>query len=166
MKRIIAISLVCLLSACSINYRFNGASIDYTTTKTMSIANFPIKAALVYPPLGPAFNEALQDIFTRQTRLNMVSSNGDLQLEGEITNYALSPQAVGEDAYATKTRLTISVSIRFTNTKDPSQDKSQSFSDYRDFDSTQMLNDVQDELIAEIVEWVADQIFNATVANW
>ena len=118
----------------------------------MSIANFPIKAALVYPPLGPAFNEALQDIFTRQTRLNMVSSNGDLQLEGEITNYALSPQAVGEDAYATKTRLTISVSIRFTNTKDPSQDKSQSFSDYRDFDSTQMLNDVQDELVAEIVE--------------
>ncbi len=159
-------SLICVLSACSISYKFNGASIDYTTVKTMSIANFPIKAALVYPPLAAVFNEELKDIFTRQTRLNMVSSNGDLQLEGEITNYALSPQAVGEDAYATKTRLTISVSIRFTNTKDPNQDKSQTFSDYRDFDSTQMLTDVQDELISEIVESLVDQIFNATVANW
>ncbi len=157
---------MCVLSACSISYKFNGASIDYTTVKTMSIANFPIKAALVYPPLAAVFNEELKDIFTRQTRLNMVSSNGDLQLEGEITNYALSPQAVGEDAYATKTRLTISVSIRFTNTKDPNQDKSQSFSDYRDFDSTRMLTDVQDELISEIVESLVDQIFNATVANW
>ena len=138
-------SLICVLSACSISYKFNGASIDYTTVKTMSIANFPIKAALVYPPLAAVFNEELKDIFTRQT---------------------LSPQAVGEDAYATKTRLTISVSIRFTNTKDPNQDKSQTFSDYRDFDSTQMLTDVQDELISEIVESLVDQIFNATVANW
>ncbi len=166
MKKITLLFLVVILSNCSISYKFNGASIDYTTIKTISIADFPIKAALVYPPLGPAFNEALKDIFTRQTRLNMVKSNGDLQLEGEITNYALSPQAVGEDAYASKTRLTISVNIRFTNTKDPKQDKTQTFSDYRDFNSTQMLTDVQDELIAEIVKSLVDQIFNSTVANW
>ena len=31
MKRLIMFSLICVLSACSVSYKFNGASIDYTT---------------------------------------------------------------------------------------------------------------------------------------
>ena len=106
MKRLTILLLV-ILTSCTISYKFNGAAIDYNTTKTISIAEFPIRAALVYPPLGPAFNEALKDIYTRQTRLSMVKTGGDLQVEGEITGYDLSPQAVTEDAYASQTRLTI-----------------------------------------------------------
>lgn len=165
MKRIIALILITLAS-CTISYKFNGASIDYTKTKTITVANFPIRATLVYPPLGPAFNEALKDIYTRQTRLSLVNSGGDLLVEGEITGYNLSPQAVTEDAYASQTRLTVTVKVRYTNTKDPQFDLDQSFSAYRDFPSSQMLNQVQDELIKEIVEELANLIFNATVANW
>ena len=165
MKRIAALILV-LLASCTISYKFNGASIDYTKTKTITVADFPIRATLVYPPLGPAFNEALKDIYTRQTRLSLVNSGGDLLVEGEITGYNLSPQAVTEDAYASQTRLTVTVKVRYTNTKDPQFDLDQSFSAYRDFSSNQMLNQVQDELIKEIVEELANLIFNATVANW
>ncbi|MCH5328572.1 MAG: LptE family protein [Coprobacter sp.] len=165
MKRIFALILITLAS-CTISYKFNGASIDYTKTKTITIADFPIRATLVYPPLGPAFNEALKDIYTRQTRLTLVNSGGDLLVEGEITGYNLSPQAVTEDAYASQTRLTVTVKVRYTNTKDPQFDLDQSFSAYRDFSSNQMLNQVQDELIKEIVEELANLIFNATVANW
>ena len=151
MKRLTTILLV-ILSSCSISYKFNGASINYETTKTISVANFPIKAALVYPPLEELFTNSLKNAYTRQTRLQMVSSGGDLQLEGEITNYDLTPQAVTENAYASQTRLTISVRVRFTNTKD--------------FSSDRMLTDVQDELIQQITDELVDQIFNATVANW
>ena len=165
MKRIIAMLLV-VLSSCSISYKFNGASINYDTTKTISIANFPIKAALVYPPLEELFTNSLKNAYTRQTRLQIVNSNGDLQLEGENTNYDLTPQAVTENAYASQTRLTITVRVRFTNTKDPQFDLDQSFSGYKDFSSTQMLTDVQDELIQQITDELVDQIFNATVANW
>ena len=165
MKRFIAILLVALTS-CSISYKFNGASINYDTTKTISIANFPIKAALVYPPLEELFTNSLKNAYTRQTRLQIVSS-GDLQLEGEITNYDLTPQAVTENAYASQTRLTIAVRVRFTNTKDPQFNiDNQTFSGYKDFSSTQMLTDVQDELIQQITDELVDQIFNATVANW
>ena len=150
MKRLTTILLV-ILSSCSISYKFNGASINYETTKTISVANFPIKAALVYPPLE---------------ELQMVSSGGHLQLEGEITNYDLTPQAVTENAYASQTRLTISVRVRFTNTKDPQYDIDQTFSGYKDFSSDRMLTDVQDELIQQITDELVDQIFNATVANW
>ena len=165
MKRLTILLLV-ILTSCTISYKFNGAAIDYNTTKTISIAEFPIMAALVYPPLGPAFNEALKDIYTRQTRLSMVKTGGDLQVEGEITGYDLSPQAVTEDAYASQTRLTISVKVRYTNTKNPNLNVDQTFRAYRDFSSSQMLTQVQDELISQIVDELAELIFNATVGSW
>ena len=165
MKRL-TILLLIILTSCTISYKFNGAAIDYNTTKTISVAEFPIRAALVYPPLGPAFNEALKDIYTRQTRLSMVKTGGDLQVEGEITGYDLSPQAVTEDAYASQTRLTISVKVRYTNTKNPNLNADQTFRAYRDFSSSQMLTQVQDELISQIVDELAELIFNATVGSW
>lgn len=155
-----------LLVSCSISYKFNGASIDYTKTKTISIAEFPIKAQLVYPPLAIAFNEGLKDMYTRQTRLNFVNRNGDIALEGEITRYDLTPQAVKQDAYASETRLTIAVKVRYTNKATPDEDFDKSFSAYRDFSSTELLTNVQDQLIEEIVQELAESIFNATVANW
>lgn len=165
MKRLFAILfLVC--TACTISYRFNGASIDYNTTKTITINDFPIRAALVYPPLATTFNETLKDAYTRQTRLSLVPSGGDLVLEGEITGYILTPQAVTENAYASQTRLTVTVRVRYTDTKHPNNDVENSFSAYRDFPSSSMLTDVQDELIEQITEELADLIFNATVGNW
>ena len=165
MKRL-TILLLIILTSCTISYKFNGAAIDYNTTKTISVAEFPIRAALVYPPLGPAFNEALKDIYTRQTRLSMVKTGGDLQVEGEVPGYDLSPQAVTEDAYASQTRLTISVKVRYTNTKNPNLNVDQTFRAYRDFSSSQMLTQVQDELISQIVDELAELIFNATVGSW
>ena len=167
MKRLLPILLVAVCAtACTISYRFNGASIDYNVTKTITINDFPIRAALVYPPLATTFNETLKDAYTRQTRLSLVNSGGDLVLEGEITGYNLTPQAVTEDAYASQTRLTITVRVRYTDNKKPENDLDRTFSAYRDFPSSSMLTDVQDQLIQQITDELVDQIFNATVANW
>lgn len=166
-KHFLSILLVAVcVTACTISYKFNGASIDYNTTKTITINDFPIRAALVYPPLATTFNETLKDAYTRQTRLSLVNSGGDLVLEGEITGYNLTPQAVTEDAYASQTRLTITVRVRYTDNKKPENDLDRTFSAYRDFPSSSMLTDVQDELITQITQELADLIFNATVGNW
>ena len=166
MKKLLAILLI-LLTSCTISYKFNGASINYNLIKTISVSNFPIRAALVYPPLEEVFTNSLKDAYTRQTRLQMVDMNGDLQVSGEITGYNLTPQAVGTDAYATMTRLTRSVKVTFVNTKDPQFDfENRTFSAYQDFSSDRMLTDVQDELIEVITEELVELIFNATVANW
>ena len=96
----------------------------------------------------------------------MTDGASDLELEGEITGYNLTPQAVTEDAYASKTRLTITVRVKYTDTKQEGKDVSQTFSAYRDFDSSQMLNDVQEQLCQEISKELVDLIFNATLGNW
>lgn len=158
--------LLTLASSCTISYKLNRASIDYTTTKTISFEAFPIKAPLVYAPLAVNFNDELTGKFASQTRLEQVRQDGDLQISGAITGYSLSPQAVKADAYAAQTRLTIKVKVKFVNKKNPSEDFEQEFSAYRDFDATRLLTDVQDELCNEMIKELVEQIFNATVANW
>ena len=95
-----------------------------------------------------------------------IHRDGDLQISGAITGYSLSNQAVNTEAYATVTRLTIKVKIKFVNKNNKSENFEKEFSQYAEFDATQMLTDVQDDLCAELTEKLVDDIFNATVANW
>lgn len=154
------------MSSCRISYKFNGAALDYKIYKTINVAEFPIRAALVYPPLQQIFENQLLDYIQRNTRLQTVDTGSDLQLEGEITGYNLSPQAVTEDAYASKTRLTISVRVKYIDNRAEGKDIDQTFSAYQDFDSSQMLNDVQEQLCQEICDELVQLIFNATLGNW
>ena len=166
-KSLFIIGLFLLISSsCNISYKFNGASIDYAVTKSILIANFVNQAPLVYPPLEQRFNEALKDMFTRNTRLTLVQQNGDMEIEGEIVGYELTPLAVQEDAFASETKLTMSVRMRFRNNKVEGQDKEETISANRNFPSSVMLNDVQDQLIKELTDEIVDQIFNTTMANW
>ena len=87
MLRGIAVVALMLLCACSVSYKFNGASIDYSKTKSIQIADFPIRSSYVWGPMGPLFNNQLKDQFANHTRLQQVKRNGDLKIEGEITQY-------------------------------------------------------------------------------
>lgn len=156
-----------LCTGCVPRYTLNGSSINYDIYKTVDIGYFPIRAALVYPPLQQTFENELLDYVSRNTRLQEIdSNNADLRLEGEITGYSLSPQAVGTDAYATETRLTITVHVKYTDNKNPANNIDQSFSAYRQFDASLMLTDVQDDLCQQISEELVNLIFNATFGNW
>jgi hypothetical protein len=166
-RKLILALLVMLVAQGCISYKFNGASIDYNKYKTVSFANFPIRAALVYPPLQQVFQNKLQDVVTQQTRLQQVyNPNSNLRFEGEITNYSLSPQAVGDNAYATRTRLTISVRVHYIDNINEALSNDINVSAYRDFDANQLLIDVQDQLCEEISAELVDLIFNQTLGNW
>ena len=160
--------LPAILLACSVSYKFNGASINYDKVKTISIADFPIKSTYVYQPLANKFNDDLKDIFTRQTRLQLVrSANADLQIEGEITGINVYNEAVADDGYSSKAKVTITVNVRYVNNTNHQEDFEQQFSAFRsDLDPNSLLPNIPDATIAEITKEITDQIFNATVANW
>ena len=169
LKRLLPlVALLLIPTGCRISYKLNGSALDYNIYKTINIGQFPIRAALVYAPLQQTFENELMDYVTRNTRLQTTDNTGaaDLQMEGEITNYSLSPQAVGADAYASQTRLTISVRVRYTDNRDDSKDIDQTFSAYRDFPASEMLTDVQDQLCTEISDELVELIFNSTLGNW
>lgn len=158
--------LTVVVIACTVYYKFSGGNINYDKVKTISIADFPIKSDYVYAPLATKFNEDLKDIFIRQTRLQLVNNNADLEIDGEITGYNQYNQAVSADGFSSETKLTITVNVRFVNNTNHAEDFEQQFSAFRTYDSRELLTAVQDGLIAEMTKEITDQIFNATVANW
>ena len=166
LKTCLLLVLAIAVNGGSISYKFNGASIDYSKTRSISVADFPNNAALVYAPLSNNLSDAIRDIYQRQTRLEVLRRGGNLELEGEITGYTLTPMAVSADSYAAETKLTLTVRVRFTNNVAPEESFEKTYSAYQTFDSSRMLNDVQDELCNTMITEIAESIYNDTVAKW
>ncbi len=153
-------------TGCSISYKFNGANINYQTTHSISIADFPNNAAMVNPNLSPKLSEGIRDLFQRQTRLQVLNKGGDLELEGEITGYEISQGAIGANSYATESKLTIRVTVHFTNNVYPEESFDKTYSASQTFDANVLLTDIQDELCDIIITEIAENIYNDTVAKW
>ncbi len=168
MKRIYLLLLPPLLAlqSCSISYKFNGANIDYSKTRSVSIADFPNNAAMVNPSLSNDLSEGIRDLFQRQTRLQVLRKGGDLEIEGEIVGYDITSMAISADSYASETKLTIRIQVRFTNNINPEESFEKTYSAYQTFDASRLLSDVQDELCATMVTELSEDIYNDTVAKW
>lgn len=157
--------LAIVASSCSVKYSFTGTSLS-PEVKTVTIKDFPNRSELNNPVLSGYFSEELRNKFMRQTKLEQVNVNGDIQFEGEITNYRISAEAIQADDRAGLSRLTIEVKVKFVNQKDPTQDFEKSFVDFATFDAAGGLSAVETQLMEEITEKIIDKIFNDSVANW
>lgn len=162
----VAIVTLTVVTACSVSYKLNGASIDYTKTKTIQLADFPIRSAYVWGPMASIFNNNLKDKYAANTRLIQVKRNGDLKIEGEITQYNQRNKSVNAENYSSQTELSMTVNVRFTNNKNHDEDFEKTFTSTRTFPSNQNLMSVQEELVTQMCKDLCDQIFNSTVANW
>ena len=158
-------TMIITLGGCTVKYSFSGASIPLEA-KTVSVPYFPNNAPMVAPSLSSTLTDALQDKFAKQTKLELVSTGGDLAFEGEITNYTSTPAAITAAETAAMNRLTITVKVKFTNIYEPQNNYNKSFSAFAEYDATSLLQDVQDSLITEICEQLVQDIVNAAVAHW
>lgn len=158
--------LAALLAGCKVSYKLTGASIDYTKVKTISLETFQNRAAYQWGPMAPMLNETLSDVFVQQTKLRQVPRGGDLQLGGEITAYDQFNKSISADGYSAMVQLKITVNVRFTNNTNHDEDFERSFSATRDFDASQSLESVQEELVTQMIREIVESVFNAAVANW
>lgn len=160
------------LQGCAGGYSFTGVTID-PSVQTISIQNFFNDTGSGPPNLMQNFTERLRDYYIRNTNLALVDSDGDLQLEGSIVGWQLTPVAPtasgGENTMdrAGLQRLTITVKVDFIHTQDETMNFSRNFSFYDDYDPDATdLPSEEPRLIDTIFEAVVFDIFNSTVANW
>jgi len=160
---ILAVSLF-ILNSCSV-YNFTGASpID---GKTFQVNFFQNNADLIEPGIDREFTLNLQDLIMNQTNLNLVTNNGDLTYEGEITDYRITPMTATADQQASQNRLTIRVNVRFTNRNKETDDFEKTFEFYYDYPAQQQLvGSVLNEAIKVIFERITQDIFNESLAKW
>lgn len=154
-----------LISGCKISYSFSGASIS-PAVKTFSVQYFQNRASLVQPGLSQLITNTLIDKCKSQTNLNYLNGTGDVNFEGEITDYNTKPYTVAADARAASNRFTITVKVKFTNVIDPDLSFDQTFTRYEDYDSNLDLSQVEGELSQKIVEAIVEDIFNQAFVNW
>ena len=155
-----------ILSGCTVTLNMSGASIDYVTTKTCEIKYITNNAEIVNPSLSSLCTEALRKRIQSDTRLGMVSRNGDVVFEGNITGYNVTPMSVTAENVAAKDRLTITIKVIFTNTKEPKYSFSKTFARYAEYDRSQVFASVESQLVEEILPLLIDDIFNASFMNW
>jgi hypothetical protein len=162
---LLLIVVITILSGCKITYSFSGASIS-PQVKTVSIQYFQNRAPLVQPGLSQYITDALIDKCKAQTSLAYINGIGDVNFEGEISDYNTRPLTVAADAQAAMNRFTISARVKFTNAIEPELSFEQTFSRYEDYDSNLDLSQVEKELSDKIIEMIVEDIFNQAFVNW
>ena len=166
MKKIILILTLFLLSSCG--YKFNGASIP-ADMKTISVAYIENNAQLVNPQLSQELTESLKERIRTQSRLNIVQTDGDASFEGRITGYDIKPISIQDNAkpIAGANRLTITMNVKYTSTKDKKQSFEQPFTAFTDFSlAGKTLQSQEKELVKKVTIQLTENIFNRAFAQW
>lgn len=165
MKPITRLLLALLLTASCGIYSFSGTSIQ-PDVNTITIEPVVNKAMKVNPSLASTLFEQMCDKYKKLTKLQQVDEDGDLNVLTTIESYQVSAAAVTANEVAALNRLTVTVKVKFVNSKHPEENFEKSFAAYEDYDSVNSLDAVEAQLCDAIVEKLIEDIFNATVANW
>ena len=154
--------LFIILSGCS--YSFTGATIE---GKNINIRTLENHAQNVVPTLSSTLTTKIRSRILSQTGLSPVNSEtADYDISGTITGYTVTISGVQNTQTATKNRLTINVEIAFKNRLNDKANFKQTFSGSSDFDASQTLQNVENALIEDIGNRLADDIFNKAFVNW
>nr|ABC25368.1 conserved hypothetical protein [uncultured marine bacterium Ant29B7] len=121
---------------------------------------------LVNPQLAQLLTTTLQDVMARQTPLDLIVRDGDLQFSGRIIAYDVRSDAPGANDQVAQSRLSVSVAIDFINLLDDTKNFKQSFNVYRNFPASQTLSQVEDVLVDEIVMELCEKVFNRALVQW
>lgn len=166
----ILVFLILPLCGCGV-YGFTGASIS-PDTKTISIQTFYNNAVLGPSNMSALFTEKIKDYYQQNTSLAIVDGEGDLQVDGYVSDYKITPVAAnasnsstGQDV-STLSRITITVFASYTNIRDDTFDFEKRFSFFVDFDQSLDLAANEQGFVEEIFDQIVIDIFNASVANW
>lgn len=151
-------------SSCKTTVSLSGATIP-PEAKTISVGFFTNNTTLGAPSLSQRFTEKLRDVVSQQTNLALIKQNGDLQFEGYISDYNVSPIAISADQ-ASQNRMTISVNVKYINKFEASKNFEQTFTRFKDVASNVNISSAEPELVTEIYRQLTEDIFNRAFNNW
>lgn len=172
MKNFVAKSSLLLLLTLLVScYTFVNNNLD-VRVKTVQIKTFPNNAALVNATLSQDFTTLLQNRFLK-TSLKGAVENPDLLIEGEITDYSITPTAIsnpittdGVSVQAAQNKLTITVKVHYENKIQPEKNFDRTYTDEATFSSDLDINSIETSQVKIVNDRIINKIFNDIVADW
>ena len=169
MKLILSILLLTSLTSCwptSVSFKDKGSMPEeWKEFSVKTLENAAPNAPISY---SASLSEDIKDGIQNNTRLklNTTENSGEIQVEGVIVGYGISPIAIQNEDEATKNRLTISTSYTIF-IKAPEEDEMKLTSTrFADYDSNQDFASVEASLVAEINKQIVQDIINKLLSNW
>ena len=153
-----------MISSCGF-YTFSGASIS-AEIKNIKIGYFINEAENFKVNLDRDITQKLTDFIIEQTDLSVNNNNYEIEINGKIISYDISPISISSNDFANQNRLSISVNIDFKNYINEKENYNQKFTRYVDYKSDQNLEEIESELTDQILEEICIDIFNKTFVNW
>ena len=167
-KRLLLPTVFCLLligiNGCGV-YSFTGASVS-PDIKNFSVELFVNRANNGPAALAQTFTDRLKLKFQTEANLRQVPNQGDLQFRGAITGYTFTSEAPIAGQTSGLNKLTITVQVDYTNTKDEKDKWTENFSRYAQFSSSEDIQSVENSLIEEINRQLVDDIFQKALVKW
>lgn len=157
-----------VMSSCALpqfSFKSGGSQTKEIDAKTVQVDYFQNQSAIGGPFLGASFTESLRDIMQSQTKLNLVTNDGDLQISGKIKNYNIMPvniQAGSETAAQNRVKMTVSIDTYYKKNDSIGLTKSP-FSAFVDYNSNTDFSSIEESLVEnlnyQITQDIYDKIF-------
>lgn len=127
----------------------------------------PVVKELNAPPeLAQVFMETLRLKIRQQSTLVYNENEPDVIFSPIINRYTVNSVAPQEGDVVAFNRLDVSVSINYENTKNEEDNFSKSFSAFQDFNASENLQELEDDLIEVIFDDITERVFNDTFSDW
>jgi len=166
MKKIIyIITIFSFLVSCHVKYSFSGADID-PNIKTVSVNYFKNNSGNGPANMSDLFTNALKEKILRETNLNLVNENADIEFNGYINSYYYTVQAPTGTETSDLRRITMKVKVDFVNNIDEKENWEKDFQNHADHSVDIDLNSVEEESLEEINELIVEEIFNKAFVKW
>lgn len=159
--KLLIVGLV-FLSGC---YSFKDVSIP-PEVKTARVNYIENKAPYVNPQLSPVLTDRLRQKINNQTRLTLVQNeDAHYDISCTIRNYTVTTAGVSQQQAATN-RLIITIRVNFKNRLDDKASFDADISRNFDFNANLSLQQAEAQLADQIIQNLADEIFNRIFSNW
>ena len=163
------ILLLAVLSSCwpsSVSFKDKGSMPE--EWKTFSVKTLDVLAPNAPLSYGANLTEQLKDGIQNNTQLllNTNFGKGEVNIDGKILSYNVTPIAIQGNDNATQNRLTISVQFSIEITKPKEELISVTSTRFSDFNADKNLASVEAQLLEEINTQIIQDVINKLMSNF
>lgn len=159
---IVFTALLSIQGTCRVGTRDVSVEPEAKTVKINLIEN---RARYVNPQLAPKLTDKLRQKVVNQTRLTQTNGEADYEISAVITDYSVSTSGISNQQTSSN-NLNVTVHVLYVNKVKPSRNFEADVTRNFPFAASLSLQQAETQLADQLINNLADEIFNRIFSDW
>lgn len=159
---IVIVAILSIQGTCRVGTRDVSIEPEAKTVKINLIEN---RARYVNPQLAPKLTDKLRQKVVNQTRLTQTNGEADYEISAVITDYSVSTSGISNQQTSSN-NLNVTVHVVYVNKVKPSRNFEADVTRNYPFAASLSLQQAETQLAEQLVNNLADEIFNRIFSDW